>query len=148
MALSITGCATSVSPMAANMVTVSPGDSAEIVSSCDKIGSVTGHSSTVFGGAAGRPSAEANAREQAVALGADTLVITNQWDDFSGAHYNGVAYNCEGATKKQVVSTAKKARDSDADKYKNLRELRKLYEEGILTEVEYQDEKRRLLGAN
>ena len=130
------------------MVTVSPGDSAGIVNNCDKLGSVTGHSSTVFGGAAGRPSAEADAREKAASLGADTLVITNHWDDFSGAHYNGVAYNCEGANKKQVDSTVVQTRDSDADKYKNIRELRKLYEEGILSEAEYQEEKRRLLGAN
>lgn len=89
------GCATASPQAEAVRVTTNP----EAVKGCAFIGNVQGKESG-WGGTAGQNIAENNAhvrlRENAVKMGADTVLLMTSNVGFSGAVQRGEGYRCKG----------------------------------------------------
>lgn len=151
------GCSSAhLTEAGSTIVTMSSANSGEVLAKCSRLGVVQGDSDTVFGGAYGQPQAIANARNKAGGFpGADTLVYNNAWEDFSGSHIAGVVYKCSGPQRVELVPprgpdemAQKTDTDGDAssdERYRDLEKAKKLRDQGILTEQEYEAEKRKIL---
>lgn len=154
LSLALCGCATTDLTMdGAGVVAMWQSESAGMLSSCDRLGTVYANSASVFGGMVGRSQAITDAKNKAAAIGGDTVVLTGTSDDFSGTHMNGVAFRCHGATpKKIVVKTEDPIRvqtvpdaASSTNKYDDLEKLEKLREAGVITQAEFEIEKKKIL---
>jgi len=137
----------------AGVVTLLQTQSAGMLGNCDQLGLVNAKSSSIFGGAIGRPQAIADAKNKTASLGGDTAVITNSWDDFSGSHITAVAYRCNGATPKRVsVKLEDEAKSNvtlttppTSNKYDDLKKIEELLASGTLTKEEFESEKKKIL---
>lgn len=153
LAISV-GCTTAtLTPEGAGIVAMWQNNSGGMLGNCDRLGTVVGNSDSKFGGAIGQPQAVANAKNEAATFaGADTVVFTNSWEDFSGSHINGVVYRCQGASAKTIVfkSEPSNAPSAAADspptnKYDDLAKLEKLRANGTITQSEFDAEKKKIL---
>jgi hypothetical protein len=145
------GCAaTTLTADGSGVVTLSQADSAAMLGDCDRLGSFVANSASSFGGAIGDPQALADAKNKTAAMGGDTAVINDYWENFSGSHLGVVAYRCHGASPKkiEIVETDKPGAEqaaSQTNKYEDLRKLEELRTTGVVSQEEFEAEKKKIL---
>ncbi|SNR60138.1 Short C-terminal domain-containing protein [Lutibacter agarilyticus] len=85
-----------------------------------------------------------------VVTGPTTTLTYNHYLDIEKAIKLCEIENCGKTFKneKVIISSKKNENNSELTKYDKLRELKKLLDEGVLTEKEYQDEKKKILDSN